>query len=96
MGNGYCSSFFYYLFSNDTDGHIIWENTYGNTGDNAFNMMKKVPEVGYIAIGTSSSFFSKISKVIIGKSKVDDDILDELEEVLILILKEYKTYLKIS
>ena len=48
----------------DTDGYIIWENTYGNTGDNAFNMMKKVPEVGYIAIGTSSSFFSK------GKSDV--------------------------
>ena len=44
---------------------------------------------------TSSSFFSKISKVIIGKSKVDDDILDELEEVLISSDVGVKTTLKI-
>lgn len=44
---------------------------------------------------TSSSFFTKISKVIIGKSKVDDDILDELEEVLISSDVGVKTTLKI-
>ncbi len=32
---------------------------------------------------TKESVFSKISRVVAGKSKVDDDILDELEEVLI-------------
>lgn len=32
---------------------------------------------------TSQSLFSKISKAIVGKSKVDDEVLDELEEILI-------------
>lgn len=32
---------------------------------------------------TKSSFLSKISKAVVGKSKVDDEVLDELEEILI-------------
>ena len=32
---------------------------------------------------TKSSFFSKLTKAVAGKSKVDDDVLDNLEEVLI-------------
>ncbi len=32
---------------------------------------------------TKESFFSKLSKVVIGKSKVDDEVLDNLEEILI-------------
>jgi fused signal recognition particle receptor len=32
---------------------------------------------------TKSSFFSKLSKAVAGKSKVDADVLDELEEVLV-------------
>jgi len=32
---------------------------------------------------TRSSFITKISKVVVGKSKIDEDFLDELEEVLI-------------
>lgn len=32
---------------------------------------------------TKSSFFDKLSKAVAGKSKVDDDVLDNLEEVLI-------------
>jgi fused signal recognition particle receptor len=32
---------------------------------------------------TKSSLFAKISKVIVGKSKIDDDFLDRLEEVLV-------------
>jgi fused signal recognition particle receptor len=32
---------------------------------------------------TKSSFFSKLGKAVAGKSKVDDEILDELEEVLV-------------
>ncbi|MFL2639242.1 MAG: signal recognition particle-docking protein FtsY [Flavobacteriaceae bacterium] len=44
---------------------------------------------------TSDSFFSKISKVILGKSRVDDEILDDLEEVLISSDVGVKTTLKI-
>lgn len=32
---------------------------------------------------TKSSFFTKLGKAVVGKSKVDDEVLDELEEVLI-------------
>ena len=32
---------------------------------------------------TKENIFSKISKTLVGKSKVDDDVLDELEEILI-------------
>ena len=32
---------------------------------------------------TKSSFFNKLSKAVAGKSKVDDDVLDNLEEVLV-------------
>lgn len=32
---------------------------------------------------TKSTFFNKLSRTIVGKSKVDDEVLDELEEVLI-------------
>ena len=44
---------------------------------------------------TSTTFLSKISKLIIGKSKVDDLILDELEEILISSDVGVKTTLKI-
>lgn len=32
---------------------------------------------------TKEGFFSKLSRVVVGKSKVDEDVLDELEEILI-------------
>ena len=32
---------------------------------------------------TKTSFFSKLSKAVAGKSKVDDDVLDNLEEILV-------------
>jgi len=32
---------------------------------------------------TKTSFFSKLSKAVAGKAKVDDDVLDNLEEVLV-------------
>ena len=44
---------------------------------------------------SSQSFFSKISKAIAGKSKVDDEVLDELEEVLITSDVGVETTLKI-
>lgn len=44
---------------------------------------------------TKSSFFSKLSKAIAGKSKVDDDVLDQLEEVLVSSDVGVETTLKI-
>ncbi|CAM1364230.1 Signal recognition particle receptor FtsY [Tenacibaculum sediminilitoris] len=44
---------------------------------------------------TKSSFFSKLSKVVAGKAKVDDDVLDNLEEVLVSSDVGVETTLKI-
>lgn len=44
---------------------------------------------------TKQSVFSKISRVVAGKSKVDDDVLDELEEILISSDVGVETTLKI-
>ena len=44
---------------------------------------------------TKNNFFSKLSKVVAGKSKVDDDVLDHLEEVLVASDVGVATTLKI-
>ena len=44
---------------------------------------------------SSSSFFSKLTKAVAGKSKVDDDVLDNLEEVLVTSDVGVETTLKI-
>ncbi|RXP44786.1 signal recognition particle-docking protein FtsY [Lutibacter sp. HS1-25] len=44
---------------------------------------------------TKTSFFSKLSKAVAGKTKVDDDVLDNLEEVLVSSDVGVKTTLKI-
>lgn len=44
---------------------------------------------------TKQSFFSKIARTIVGKSKVDDEILDNLEEILITSDVGVETTLKI-
>jgi fused signal recognition particle receptor len=44
---------------------------------------------------TNASFFNKLSKAVAGKSKVDDDVLDNLEEVLITSDVGVDTTLKI-
>jgi len=44
---------------------------------------------------TKASFFSKLSKAVAGKSKVDDDVLDNLEEVLVTSDVGVATTLKI-
>ncbi len=44
---------------------------------------------------TKSSFFSKLNKAVAGKSKVDDDVLDNLEEVLVSSDVGVNTTLKI-
>ncbi|WP_323756788.1 signal recognition particle-docking protein FtsY [Roseivirga sp.] len=44
---------------------------------------------------TKDGFFSKLSRVVAGKSKVDDEILDELEEILITSDVGVETTIKI-
>ena len=44
---------------------------------------------------TSSSFFSKLSKAVAGKTKVDSDVLDNLEEILVSSDVGVETTLKI-
>lgn len=44
---------------------------------------------------TKTSFFSKLTKAVAGKSKVDDEVLDNLEEVLVSSDVGVKTTLKI-
>ena len=44
---------------------------------------------------TKQSFLSKLTRSVIGKSKVDDDVLDELEEVLLSSDVGVETTLKI-
>ena len=44
---------------------------------------------------TKTSFLSKISKAVVGKSKVDDEVLDELEEILIASDVGVETMVKI-
>ncbi len=44
---------------------------------------------------TKSSFFDKLSKAVAGKSKVDDDVLDNLEEVLVSSDVGVETTLKV-
>lgn len=44
---------------------------------------------------TKESFFGKLSRAVVGKSKVDDEVLDELEEILITSDVGVNTTLKI-
>ena len=44
---------------------------------------------------TKQSFFSKITRALVGKSKVDADVLDNLEEILITSDVGVETTLKI-
>ena len=41
------------------------------------------------------NFFDKLSKAVVGKSKVDDEVLDNLEEVLVASDVGVNTTLKI-
>ena len=44
---------------------------------------------------TKKVFFSKIANTVAGKSKIDDEVLDDLEEVLVSSDVSVKTTLKI-
>ncbi|GAB4395383.1 MAG: signal recognition particle-docking protein FtsY [Microscillaceae bacterium] len=59
-----------------------------NNGENKKNLDKGLEK-------TKQSFFSKIAKATVGKSKVDEEVLDELEEILISSDVGVETTLKI-
>jgi fused signal recognition particle receptor len=44
---------------------------------------KKNENLEKVLLSTKESFFRKLSRAIVGKSKVDDEVLDSLEEILI-------------
>ncbi|MGB5405031.1 MAG: signal recognition particle receptor subunit alpha, partial [Robiginitalea sp.] len=44
---------------------------------------------------TKTSFFNKLSKAVVGKSRVDDEVLDELEEILVTSDVGVETTLKV-
>ena len=63
-----------------------------------FSMFSKKQQKEELAKGlekTRMSVFSKISKAVVGKSKVDDEVLDNLEEALVLSDVGVHTTLKI-
>lgn len=63
-----------------------------------FSMFSKKQQKEYLNKGlekTRQSVFSKLSKAVVGKTKVDDEVLDNLEEALVLSDVGVQTTLKI-
>ena len=54
-----------WLLSVNKDGFPRWEKTYGDKGEDAFNMITKTKDNGFVAVGSSASFFSKGMKDIL-------------------------------
>ena len=66
-----------------------------SNSDNIFTNKTKKESLNKGLKISNQSFFNKISKAILGKSKVDDEVLDELEEILISSDVWVKTTIKI-
>ena len=66
-----------------------------SNSDNIFTNKTKKESLNKGLNISNQSFFNKISKPILGKSKVDDEVLDELEEILISSDVGVKTTIKI-
>ena len=56
---------------------------------------EKKQELNQVLEKSKESFFQKLAKTIVGKSKVDDEVLDNLEEILIASDVGVETTLKI-
>jgi len=54
-----------WLLSVNLDGFPKWEKTYGDKGEDAFNMITRTKDNGFVAVGSSASFFSKGMKDIV-------------------------------
>ena len=48
-----------WVMSVDENGYPKWEKTYGDNGDDGFNMITRSKDNNFIAVGYSGSFFSK-------------------------------------
>ena len=54
-----------WVLSVNNDGYLRWEKTYGDVGEDAFNMITRTKDGGFVAVGSSASFFSKGMKDVI-------------------------------
>ena len=61
----------------------------------SFFTKQKKKDLDHVLEKTKKSFFSKIASTVAGKSKVDEEVLDDLEEVLVSSDVSVKTTLKI-
>ena len=61
-----------WVLSVNNDGYPRWEKTYGDVGEDGFNMITRTKDGGFVAVGSSASFFSKGMKDVI-MIKLDSD-----------------------
>jgi len=54
-----------WVLSVNNDGYPRWEKTYGDVGEDGFNMITRTKDGGFVAVGSSASFFSKGMKDVI-------------------------------
>ena len=54
-----------WVLSVNNDGYLRWEKTYGDVGEDGFNMITRTKDGGFVAVGSSASFFSKGMKDVI-------------------------------
>ena len=59
------------------------------------NDVREQEELDKSLVKTKEGLFAKITKAVVGKSTVDDDVLDELEEILVTSDVGVQTTLKI-
>ncbi|KKR02516.1 MAG: hypothetical protein UT30_C0052G0003 [Candidatus Uhrbacteria bacterium GW2011_GWF2_39_13] len=45
-----------WLFKTDTDGNVLWEHTFGGSGDDVANSVQQTADGGYILAGYTDSF----------------------------------------
>ena len=45
---------------------------------------------------SKTTFFSKLSKAVAGKSKVDDEVLDNLEEILVSFCEQFHWAIEVT
>ncbi len=66
-----------YLVKTDSDGNLIWETTFGGTGNENGNSIQVTGDGGYIITGDSSSFGAPGSDVYLVKTDSDGNLLWE-------------------
>jgi hypothetical protein len=64
-----------FLIKTDSLGSIIWEKTYGGTGDEDWFCLKKTNDNGYIILGSTESFGAGWSDIYLIKTNFQGDTL---------------------